>query len=78
MSGAKLGQPVPPPPSHCSGSHRSRSVSRAPSGVSVRQSPRPPAVPPSVLEGEGESVCQSPRPPAAPPLVPEGEGESVP
>ena len=60
MSGAIAGQPVPPPsmlkPSHRSGSRRARAISRAPSGVSVHQSPQPSAVPPSVPEGEGESA----------------------
>ena len=60
VSGAIAGQPVPPPPmldlSHCSGRGRSRATSRAPFGGSVCQSPRPPVVPPSVPEGEGESA----------------------
>ena len=60
MTGARFGVPVPPVPSHQSSSHRSRFVSRAPSGVSVRESPRPPTapslVPPSIPEGEGESA----------------------
>ena len=50
------GWSVPPPPvlqpSHHSGGRRSRATSRAPSGASIRQSPRPPTAP----EGEGESA----------------------
>ena len=59
-AGARLGVPVPPVPSHWSGSHHFRSVSKAPSGVSIRQSPRPPTAPSpapaSAPEGEGESA----------------------
>ena len=57
---ARLGEPIPPAPSHHSGSHHSRSVSRAPSGVSLCPPAQPPIAPcltpPSAPEGEGESA----------------------
>ena len=60
VTSARLGEPVPPVPSHQSGNRCSRSVSRAPSGVSVRSPARPPIAPslapPSAPEGEGESA----------------------
>ena len=59
QSSAKLGETVPPTLSHQSSSRHSRSISRAPSGLSVCQLPQPPiapsSAPSSALEGEGES-----------------------
>ena len=60
VTSARLGEPIPPTPSHHSGSRRSRFVSRALSGVSVCPHAQPPIVPspapPSAPEGEGESA----------------------
>ena len=59
-AGVRLRVSVPAILSRRSGSHHSQSVSRAPSGVSIRQSPRPPIAPSpapaSAPEGEGESA----------------------
>ena len=66
MTSARLGETVPHAPSHQSGSRRSRSVSRAPSSVSVRPPARPPTAPssappsaPEVRERVLLSTCTS-------------------